>query len=202
VTPERDAQLVLASTSTARAQLLARLELEFEQVDPAFDERAADPRFDELGPEAFAALLAQGKAQAAAALRPGRVILAADQIAVLDHRLLTKPGSVGGAVDQLMNLAGETHELITAVHVHDGRTAEDHRAADRHRLTMRAFSREEATAYVERHRPLECAGSYRIEDAGIKLFERIEGGDYTSIIGLPLLSVARLLRTIGLLPAN
>jgi septum formation protein len=194
-------RLVLASTSRARAELLARLELEFDVIDPAFDERAADDQFEALGPEAFAALLARGKAHAAATRCPGRVILAADQIAVVDGRLLTKPGSVEAAVDQLARLAGRTHDLITAVHVFDGRSGEDHRAIDRHRLTMRSFSREEARAYVERHRPLECAGSYRIEDAGIKLFERIEGGDYTSIIGLPLLTVARLMRRIGLEPS-
>ena len=55
-------------------------------------------------------------------------------------------------------------------------------------------------AYVARHLPLDCAGSFRIEDAGIALFERIEGADFTSIIGLPLLAVCRLLPSGGLLP--
>ena len=64
---------------------------------------------------------------------------------------------------------------------------------------MRAFGAEEARAYVARHRPLDCAGAYRIEDAGIRLFERIEGQDYTGIIGLPLLAVAGLLREAGML---
>lgn len=191
--------LILASTSAARADLLSRLELPFAQVDPAFDERAADGRFGERGPEAFAALLAHGKAQAAAALQPGRVVLAADQVATLDGELLTKPAGLEGAVDQLLRLSGRTHDLITAVEVFDGRSATTHRGIDRHRLTMRPFSAAEARAYVDRHAPLECAGSYRIEDAGIKLFERIEGGDFTGIIGLPLLTVARLLREIGLL---
>ena len=59
---------------------------------------------------------------------------------------------------------------------------------------MRAFGRDEARRYVERHRPLDCAGGYRIEDAGIGLFERIEGEDHTGIVGLPLIAVARMLR--------
>lgn len=64
---------------------------------------------------------------------------------------------------------------------------------------MRAFDRAEARAYIERWQPLDCVGSYRIEDPGIKLFERIESEDFTGIIGLPLLAVARLLRGAGLL---
>ena len=65
---------------------------------------------------------------------------------------------------------------------------------------MRSFDRAEARDYVTRHRPLDSAGAYRIEDAGIKLFERIESRDHTGIIGLPLLAVAELLRAAGLLP--
>ena len=64
---------------------------------------------------------------------------------------------------------------------------------------MRAFGEVEARDYVSRHRPLDSAGAYRIEDAGIRLFESIEGNDYTGIIGLPLLAVAELLREAGLL---
>ena len=70
---------------------------------------------------------------------------------------------------------------------------------DVQRLTMRAFGESEARAYVERFSPLECVGSYRIEDAGVKLFEAISGHDQTGIVGLPLLACCRLLRLEGLL---
>jgi len=63
-----------------------------------------------------------------------------------------------------------------------------------------AVEREEAEAYVQEFRPLDCAGGYRIEDAGIRLFERIRSDDYTGIIGLPLIATAKLLRRVGLLP--
>ena len=91
------------------------------------------------------------------------------------------------------------HRLTTGVVLLHPARGECHEAVDEQRLTLRAFDRAEASAYVSRHRPLECAGSYRIEDAGIKLFERIEGHDHTGIIGLPLLAVCRLLRRVGLL---
>ena len=64
---------------------------------------------------------------------------------------------------------------------------------------MRAFGRSEAEEYVAGFAPLDCAGGYRIEDAGIRLFERIRSDDFTGIIGLPLLMTARLLRSAGLL---
>ncbi|MFO7562950.1 MAG: nucleoside triphosphate pyrophosphatase [Enhygromyxa sp.] len=196
--------LVLASGSRSRAELLARLELPFECERSDFDERAHDHRFAELGPQGFALLLARGKAQAVAARRPGDWILAADQLAVLDEPggqdttsvLLHKPGTEERAVAQLMRLRGRTHRLVNAL-VLVGPEFEAHEL-DEARLTMREFDEAEARAYVERHRPLGSAGAYHVEDAGIRLFEAIEG-DYTGIIGLPLLAVCRLLRTAGLL---
>lgn len=191
--------LVLASSSRYRAELLARLELRFETRAPEFDERAHDHRFAELGAAAFAGLLARGKAES---LRPhygDAWVLAADQLAIVEGELLHKPGSIEGAIDQLMRLSGRTHELVSGVVlVHTG-SGELHETTDVQRMTMRAFEREEARAYIERWQPLDCVGSYRIEDPGIKLFSRIEGEDFTGIIGLPLLAVARLLRQAGLL---
>lgn len=197
-------ELILASTSRWRAELLARLELPFECAAPSFDERAEDARFAELEPPAFALHLARGKARSVAAERPGAWVLAADQIAVLDEgrgpELLHKPKSEARAVEQLMRLRGRSHRLITAVVLARGEH-EDHEI-DAHGLTMRSFARAEAEAYVARHRPLDSVGAYHIEDAGIRLFERIEGGDFTGIIGLPLLAVCRLLRAAGLLPGG
>ena len=99
-----------------------------------------------------------------------------------------------------MRMSGRVLELVTGVVLLDAVTGAAHEAVDRQRLTLRAFARAEAETYVARHQPLDCAGSFRIEDAGITLFERIESGDFTGIIGLPLLAVCRLLRGIGLLP--
>jgi septum formation protein len=194
--------LILASTSRGRIELLARLEIPFTCEAPNFDERAEDHRFAELGPHAFALALARGKARSLAGRVPGSEawVLAADQLAILDEPdgpvLLHKPGTEQRAIEQLMQLRGRTHRLITAVVLTRG--AVEHHELDEQRLTMRAFDRAEAAAYVTRHRPLESVGSYHIEDAGIRLFERVDG-DYTGIMGLPLLAVCRLLRAAGLL---
>ncbi len=196
------APLLLASTSAARRELLGRLELPFDVAAPRFDEAAQDEHFETMSDAEYALMLADGKATSLAAQHPDRYILAADQIAVLPgppRRRLDKPGRPEVAVEHLMALAGRTHHLTTGVVLVHPRRGLRYQAVDEQRLTLRDFSRAEAESYVQRHRPLECAGSYRIEDAGIKLFERIEGQDYTGIIGLPLIAVGRLLREAQLL---
>jgi septum formation protein len=190
--------VILASTSRWRSELLSRLEVPFTCVAPSFDERAEDHRFAELGPHGFALELARGKARSVG--RPDEWVLAADQLAVLDQpdgpMLLHKPGTEQRAIEQLMLLAGRTHRLINGLVLARGPI--EHVEVDEQRLTMRAFPRSEAEAYVTRHRPLDSVGAYHIEDAGIRLFERIDG-DHTGIMGLPLLAVCRLLRAAGLL---
>ena len=196
--------LILASTSPYRAELLARLEVPFQGVAHRFDEERALPRFEALGPEDFALHLARGKAQSLSESYGDAWILAADQIGVLEgedgNSLLRKPGREAAAIEQLMRMSGRQHRLITAVVLLDAQSGAEHHAVDRQHLTMRPFDRGEATRYVEKWRPVDCAGSYRIEDAGIKLFSDIQSSDFTGIIGLPLLAVARLLREAKLLP--
>ncbi len=195
--------LVLASTSRYRRELLARLEVPFIAAAPEFDERAEDGRFLELGAEGFAVHLAHGKATSLRAAHPDAWILAADQVAVLPgppDEVLHKPGSEDQAIAQLMQLSGRSFALVNGVTLLDARTGVFHDAIDTQTLTMRPFAGAEAADYVRRHRPLDCAGSFRIEDPGIKLFARIASADFTGIIGLPLLAVARLLRAADLLP--
>jgi septum formation protein len=204
------AALVLASGSPWRAELLARLDLPFECQPADYDERAHDHRFTELGPEGYALLLATGKAEAVGRERPADWILAADQIAVLDSIaelgepagpiLLHKPGTEDRAVAQLMQLRGRSHRLLTAVVLRGPNSSPGfvRHEFDTQLLTMREFPEAEARAYVERYRPIASVGSYHIEDAGIKLFERIDG-DHTGVMGLPLLAVCRLLRAAELL---
>jgi septum formation protein len=190
--------LVLASTSRYRAALLARLGRPFECTSPGVDERSYDDLWEELGPAAYACLLARLKAAAVAQRCPGALVLAADQVAVIEDgaRLvrLDKPGTNERNVEQLLRLAGRTHELVSGIVLLDTRTGVERVHVDRQRLTMRAFDAAEAREYVDRWAPIDCAGGYRIEDAGVALFERIAGDDPTGIEGLPLMAVARLLR--------
>lgn len=196
--------LVLASTSRYRAELLGRLGVPFAQASPRFDERSLDGLFSGRAPEDHALRLARGKVESLTETFPHHVLLGADQLGVLHGsagslKLLHKPGHREACVEQLLEMAGKTHELITAVVLHDTRDGVRRKTIDRQRLTMRSFGEAEARAYAEACEPFDCAGGYRVEDAGIRLFERIEGEDFTGIMGLPLLAVATLLRDAGLL---
>ncbi|MEM9380416.1 MAG: nucleoside triphosphate pyrophosphatase [Planctomycetota bacterium] len=196
--------LILGSTSRYRAELLERLAVPFRQEAPRFDERTLDVRFETVDAPEFALMIARGKA-GSIALRDGdEWLLCADQVGVLEEpdgsrRMLTKPVTPERCIEQLLLLSGRTHRLVNGIVLLSGATGERIEATDEQVLTMRPFGRDEATAYVERHAPLDSAGGYRIEDAGIRLFERIQSDDFTGIIGLPLLATARLLRKAGLL---
>ena len=118
----------------------------------------------------------------------------------LGDEILTKPGSTSAAEAQLSRMAGQTHQLLTAVCVLDTQTGirQDH--LDVHRLTMRALTAAEIKKYVAQECPIDCAGSYKIEGLGIALFEHIEGLDFTAITGLPLMAVCRMLAQTGIHP--
>lgn len=196
--------LLLASTSRYRKELLERLAIPFDVAAPGFDESAHEHRFASSTDEAFALHLAEGKARSLERSHSSHLILAADQIATIEtpvRTLLHKPGSVDRAVAQLMTLAGRTHTLTTGVVLLEASSGRLETAVDRQRLTMRAYSEQEARAYVEAARPLDCVGAYRVEDAGITLFDDIRADDVTGIIGLPLLKVCGLLRRFGRLPS-
>lgn len=192
-----DLDLVLASTSPYRRELLKRLGIPFRVQAPACDEEALkDPT---LTPRELAERLAEAKARSLAATLPDATIIGSDQVAALQHDncwlILGKPGTPERAVEQLTLLAGRTHVLITAmVVVHRGQI---HRHTDQTRLDMRALERDQLARYVAADRPLDCAGAYKLEAQGIALFDRIASDDHAAITGLPLLALGRILTACG-----
>ncbi len=186
-------ELILASTSPYRRQLLQRLGVPFRCSAPEVDESV----FQSLGlaPQNLAERLAEEKARAVSRKEPGAFVLGGDQLATIDNQILGKPGEFDAAVEQLMFLSGRTHTLITAVAL--VRDAEIWTHTDLTTLHMRALSRDEIRRYVEADRPLDCAGAYKLEARGIVLFERIESEDQSAITGLPLMALTSLLRERG-----
>ena len=187
--------LVLASTSRYRRELLSRLGLPFRAVAPQVEET---PRPGEA-PRALACRLAQAKAEAVAAQCPGALVIGSDQVAELDGRALGKPGSVAAAEAQLAASSGRSVRFHTALCLVDtrGAAAAPTLACDLTRVVFRALSHEDIARYVAAERPLDCAGSFKAEGLGIGLFERIENEDPTALIGLPLIALARMLRAVG-----
>jgi septum formation protein len=189
--------LVLASTSTYRRQLVARLGVPCISVAPSCDEDALKEANASLAPAALAAELARAKARSVAPeWGAAHHILGSDQLVEIEGEILGKPGSPERAVAQLTQLTGRAHRLITAYALlcPDGAVLEH---VDVHVLHMRALTQAELTRYVSIDQPLDCAGSYKIEALGIALFERIEGCDFTAIMGLPLVALTTQLRAQG-----
>jgi len=190
---EGPGQLVLASTSPYRRALLSRLGIPFRCVPPRFEESSLD--CVERSPRAVAEALALGKAASIAAAEPESTIIGCDQLVALDGRIFGKPGTADCAIEQLTAMSGRAHELITAVVVLQG----EHQAAhtDITVLKMRPLNQDEIARYVARNQPFDCAGSYKIEEAGIALFETIATEDHSAITGLPLIRLTTILRLLG-----
>lgn len=188
--------VVLASTSPYRRALLQRLGLPFRCVAPGVDEDAFKREITD--PATLALRLAVAKAESVAARFPGSVVIGSDQLAAIDGDILGKPGTTGDAAVQLERLAGRTHELVTSLCVLRQSDGLRRTHTDRTRLTMRPLSRDELARYVALDDPTDCAGSYKIESAGVALFHRIETDDFTAITGLPLIALSRLLRDFGI----
>lgn len=186
-------ELILASTSPYRRALLERLGVPFRICDPGVDEE----RVKALGqaPRLLAERLAAAKAESVRNAGGEAVVVGSDQLVSLDDRILGKPGSQERAVEQLRLLAGREHELITALAVfHQGRLI---RHTDVTTLRMRPLTREAIERYVQADRPIDCAGSYKLESRGITLFDRITTEDQTAITGLPLIALTTILRDLG-----
>ena len=189
---EAPARLVLASTSSYRAGLLARLRLPFDVARPAVDETALPGE----APPALALRLACAKAEVVAAGADGAWVIGSDQVADLDGHALGKAGGRAAAVAQLQTMSGRTVTFHTAVCVTaTGRARLQ--ATDTTRVRFRDLSAAEIDRYVDAEQPYDCAGSFKCEGLGIALFEAIESLDPTALVGLPLIATARLLRQAG-----
>jgi septum formation protein len=188
--------LILASTSRYRRDLLARVAPRFRQIAPAVDEM---PLPDESAAD-LAVRLALAKAQAVAAKEPGTLVIGSDQSAELDGALLGKPGTAAAAVSQLQTASGRIVTFHTAICLLDTRASRPMiaEATDCTRVQFRRLQRSEIERYIEREQPLDCAGSFKAEALGIALFERIQSNDPTALIGLPLIALCRLLHEAGI----
>ncbi|MBS0381636.1 MAG: septum formation protein Maf [Proteobacteria bacterium] len=187
-------RIVLASTSRYRAGLLRRLLDDFEQVAPAVDE----PELHEEAPRDRALRLASAKAETIAANRHDALVIGSDQVATLGNAILHKPGNVENAREQLRASSGNIVDFFTGLCVTDTRDGRRRTALDHTRVAFRELTDPEIERYLALENPIDCAGSFKSEGAGIALFEQIETRDPTALIGLPLIALARLLRESGL----
>lgn len=189
--------IVLASTSATRQAMLRSAGLSFASAVPQVDEPALVARRTEWAPQDIAVKLAEAKAIDVSERHPGAIVIGADQVLALGTKVYSKPRDVAQCREQLIELRGKTHALISGVvTARDGKTCWSCR--DEALLTMRNFSDGFLDHYLERT-GADCTtsvGGYKIEGLGVQLFETIKG-DHFTILGLPLIALLQHLREAG-----
>ncbi len=192
-------RLILASQSRTRQALLANAGIGFEAVTAEIDERAVQQASGHSAPGEIASLLAREKALSVSARQPGKFVIGADQTLALGERLFSKPAGRAQAAEQLRALAGQRHELHSAVAVARGGKILFEAVAIAG-MTMRRLGEAEIDAYLDEagDAVTSSVGAYQLEGLGVHLFERIEG-DHFTILGLPLLPLLAFLRSERLL---
>ncbi len=190
--------LVLASSSPYRRMLLQRLQLPFSWASPAVDETP-------LPNEQVAAMtlrLALAKATAVATTHAAALIIGSDQACVLtgEAKIIGKPGNFDTARRQLLACSGRSVTFHTSLILLNSQTGTHQSSHDVFTVHFRQLTEAGICRYLELEQPFDCAGSFKAEGLGIALFEQMEGNDFHSLIGLPLISLCKLLRQSGLDP--
>jgi septum formation protein len=188
-------RLVLGSSSRYRRQLLERFCLPFTVAAANVDESPLPGE----SPIDLVARLARSKAQTVAARHRNSLVIGSDQLAVCGADVLGKPGSGERAIAQLKALSGQRVTFYTAVHLVHSDTGAEEGHVDATTVHFRRLTDAEIERYVERDKPYDCAGGFKVESLGIALFTRVESQDPTGLIGLPLIWLAGALRRHGLL---
>lgn len=187
-------ELILASSSPFRRELLERLGVSFEQHVPSVDETP-------LPGESAAVLverLAVAKARAVATRFPEGLVIGSDQVCVLGDSILGKPGNHARAVRQLEEVSGREVLFLTGLCVCNASASSLQTAVVPYRVHFRALDPEQIETYLTRERPYDCTCSFRSEGLGIALLERMEGEDPTALVGLPLIRLVGMLASEGL----
>ena len=187
-------KLVLASTSAYRRELLQRFGLPFEVARPDIDE---SPLPGET-PQATAERLAVEKARAVAGQFEDALIIGSDQVAHMGDTRFGKPGTIERAIAQLKSMSGRTVIFHTALAVLNTRSGRVQLDAVPTEVRFRSLTDDEIVRYVNKERPLDCAGSAKSEGLGITLLDALSGDDPNALVGLPLIALARMLRNEGI----
>ncbi len=187
-------KLILASMSRYRQQQLAALGLQFSCQPASVDE---SPLPDEA-PADTACRLALYKARSVARANPDAIVIGGDQTGDLNGVLLGKPGDHAAAATQLAAMSGQTVWFHSAIALVQG--DDSWQAVVSTEVHMRDLNADEIQRYLLRDTPYDCAGSFKIEQAGTLLMKYVRSEDPSALIGLPLIALANLLRKAGFDP--
>tara|TARA_R110001583_G_scaffold81253_2_gene216996 strand:- start:26307 stop:26888 length:582 start_codon:yes stop_codon:yes gene_type:complete len=185
--------IVLASTSPFRKQLLEKLHLPFLTEKPNVDESA-------LENETAQQLVERLAIQKALAISPkfgNALVIGSDQVCVNDGIILGKPGNFENAFQQLKAASGKTITFYTGLALINSKTGKQQSLVEPFVVKFRVLTDQMITNYLNKEQPYQCAGSFKSEGYGISLFESFEGKDPNSLIGLPLISLIKMLENEG-----
>ncbi|WP_290703751.1 nucleoside triphosphate pyrophosphatase [Amphritea sp.] len=187
-------QLILASSSPFRKMILDKLNLEYKAISPDIDETQLDAE----SPIHYVARLAQAKAQALQADHPDALIIGSDQTAVINGEIIGKPGGYGNAFKQLSDASGQKISFFTGLTLLNGLTGQFETDVIPFHVHFRTLTPLMIEHYLLTEQPYNCAGSFKSEGLGIALFEKLEGDDPNTLIGLPLIRLIRMLENQGI----
>ncbi|MGL5402310.1 MAG: Maf family protein [Acinetobacter sp.] len=190
-------ELILASSSQTRKDLMDRLRLDYRCISPDIDESA----MGELHADDLAKRLAFQKARVIAEQNPNAIIIGSDQVAWREHApydFIGKPLSVENAIQQLQANSGQTVFFSTALSVQHLQSGFETTLVEHYQVKFRQLTLAEIERYIEIDQPLHCAGSFKCESLGISLFEKMVGDDQTTLMGLPMIQLCKILRAFEL----
>ncbi|ALB62412.1 FIG146278: Maf/YceF/YhdE family protein [Cronobacter condimenti 1330] len=190
--------IVLASTSPFRRTLLEKLGLPFETAAPETDET---PLAKETAQQLVLRLALQ-KAQALRENYPRHLIIGSDQVCVLNNTITGKPHTFENAVKQLRQASGQVVTFYTGIALYNSATGVQQCDCEPFHVHFRTLSETEIENYLHREAPWQCAGSFKSEGLGITLFDRLDGRDPNTLIGLPLIRLCEMLRREGVDPLS
>ncbi|KPL19752.1 MAG: hypothetical protein AMJ92_01885 [candidate division Zixibacteria bacterium SM23_81] len=188
---KRDDELILASGSPRRFNLLKQVGIPFRQVVSEISEDREAPE----EPQAHVLELSRRKAEDVAERLSSGVVLGADTVVVLDGHILGKPSDVQEAIEMLRRLSNRTHQVYTGLTLIDVAGDVSASRVERTEVTFRELSEDEIAAYVSTGEPLDKAGAYGIQGKGALLVSAINGC-YYNVVGLPLAKLMEMLHRL------
>lgn len=185
--------LILASSSAFRYELLKRLQIPFSALSPQVDETALDGE----SPAETALRLAQDKARKIAIGHDDALIIGCDQVATLDGEQIGKPLTHDNAVRQLRKMRGRRVTFHSALCLYNASTQRMQAEVVPYQVAFRQLSDAQIENYLRKEQPYHCAGSAKSEGLGIALIAAMHGDDPNALIGLPLIALITMLQNEG-----
>ena len=182
-------KLILASTSPFRKAILDKLGIKFDTISPETDETALEKE----SPQELVERLSIAKAKAVADKVSDSLIIGSDQVSVIDGEIIGKPHTHENAVKQLQNASGKTVTFYTGLCLYNSETQKYQSEVVPFEVVFRTLNQQQIENYLRKEEPYNCAGSFKSEALGIVLFEKLQGDDPNTLMGLPLIRLVKML---------